>query len=480
MADGIPIPNAMWWVQLRLFGGFRKLIFFAMSWLALLIGTLMINWYFNADSTLPPFWDSALNILTAAQVFLLVIGGCNSIHRAMTRELQSNMIESHRLSPMSAFSIVLGYAVGPNILILMLYATGVVFGAGIIRYGTIGLNHWLAGNAYMLLVALQVWFGSVLLGLLGKKPVNPVVIIFVMGLASVLLMLVPALGVFTGAYAGIIGVALMIGNPIVPSLGMWLVLGLGIGITVLWFKAAMRKYRRPDLPAFNTPRAFGLLLIWLLLNSVPLILLHHFPDSWVNLVQSDLPQFAVMGLLSTCVTIFVTFVPLIAIAHARCRLNDARDESPRRSILPIGAAAVGCAALTLLFPGVCALMDGFPIDPKTLPASFVALALSLATAECVVTVAIIRSKQITHWLVFVVSATWLAPMILDGWMRDFTSNEDSTSVIAGFSPAGSIFELFQFADFNLVPGLVFQAILAAVALILARRALTRRRNLLTG
>ena len=53
--------------------------------------------------------------------------------------------------------VILGYVVGPNLQILMMYALGTVVGSVMIRWGTVGVSTWLAGNLYMLLVAPMTW-----------------------------------------------------------------------------------------------------------------------------------------------------------------------------------------------------------------------------------------------------------------------------------------------------------------------------------
>lgn len=58
------------------------------------------------------FGGIALLILLGIQSVLLLIAGAGWVRRAVQRDFSSNMIDSHRLTPMTGWTAVFGYIIG--------------------------------------------------------------------------------------------------------------------------------------------------------------------------------------------------------------------------------------------------------------------------------------------------------------------------------------------------------------------------------
>ena len=69
-----------------------------------------------------------VNVMLGIQAALLVLHGCNAIHRVLLRDYQTRMFESHRLTPMSNHAVVLGYLIGGGGHPLMMFGVNLVFG----------------------------------------------------------------------------------------------------------------------------------------------------------------------------------------------------------------------------------------------------------------------------------------------------------------------------------------------------------------
>ena len=137
MAVAYFVPNSIWWVQLRLLGGARKVVVNGLAYaMVLTFAILVCRRIFSYMST-TQYCDAALSIMVIVQCLVLIAGGCNAIHRAVARDSSSKMAESHRVSPLSAGAVVVGYMIGPTLQILLFYSVGTAFGAVVIHWGVL-------------------------------------------------------------------------------------------------------------------------------------------------------------------------------------------------------------------------------------------------------------------------------------------------------------------------------------------------------
>lgn len=479
MADAIAVLNPIWWVQFRLQGGPRKLISFALGWAGILIAGTFAARYYWRDEPIAAFCDGVVYILAGAQAFILIAGGCNSTYRALVRDLEHNMLESHKLSPMSARAVILGYAVGPNIRLLTLYLIGTFFGVIVIHSGTIGLDEWLLGNLFLLVVAPLVWSATVLLGMGRKKPTNPSSVLFVMLVTAFIQVLVPALGIFTGLYAGITGVSLMAGNPQVPSTGLFVLAIVTIFITVIWVHAAARKFRRPDLPAFGTFRALGLFVIWLAFTTVAMIAMFGSSDLGLGLiaVEKDRRFRAMVYGANFGMSLLIALFPIAAVVDARCHPEKHASRTRRAGALLPAVAPTICVVLMFVLPATN------PTIPTLSAAAyaFASAVAALIAVEGVFTSRYSRNRAAATTVVVFIMILWLFPVLADLFYSQMMAANDfvapTLSVASGFSPIGSIIEMFHPMGIDLRPGLAFQIILAVGLTLRGRRALRASRAL---
>ncbi|MFQ5592350.1 MAG: hypothetical protein ACE5HE_14405, partial [Phycisphaerae bacterium] len=196
MHEGFQFPTAIIRVQYHLLGGRRRLLAIACICLAALVaGTMALRQLlWHAKPAVLAGW--ILNGLAAVQIVVVALGGCHAVYRAMLRDHDAKMLESHRLTPMSNLTVVIGYLFGSTIQILVVLAVIALFGCALTFLGGYPVADWVYGNALLLNSAVTLWSIVLLAGLHASKPINPAPLILgVVVLGNVGVVAVPAAGV---------------------------------------------------------------------------------------------------------------------------------------------------------------------------------------------------------------------------------------------------------------------------------------------
>lgn len=474
MARSNVIPNAMWWAQLHLLGGPRRLISTGLASLFLAASITIGFRYLDRSIRLTSYCDGVITVLAWIQMLVIIVGGCNAVFRAVTRDVTSKMMESHRVSPMTSFGVVSGYVFGATIQVLFIYALGTVFGVVVIRWGTIGLSEWLAGNLYLLIVAIMAWTVTVLVNIAGRKPVNPIGVMIVASMLSGSLMLfVPAFGLLSGFFAAWIGHQLMLGNAVVPT-NVAVTLGvITVGMTLLWGGASMRLYRRPDLPAFGTLRALGLLAIWGTACGIGSVLRNS--PTLQRTIPADGTDLSIVVMVSMAVSLLIALLPVSSAANACCRIARGGRRVYLGDTMPTVLAATASAALLMaLFMWLTwDLNNGL----RDVADGFIASLASLAAAGGLFIMLYARHRRPTFIVLLFIVLPWAVPPLGDSWYRATVAVPDQPpSVFFGFSPLGTLGELIFGFGADLRPGLTFQLVVGATLWYAGNRSLERLRS----
>jgi hypothetical protein len=458
------MPNAIAWSQWRLLGGGKRIFSIVFAYAALLPVVVLGFRYIIREPHLASFCHGALMALAAVQS-LLLLGGCNSIYRAINRDATTGMLESHRLSPMRALYVVVGYVVGPLLQILGLFVVGIIAGVVLIRIGITGIDLWLLGNAYLLGVAIMAWTATVYLALVGKKPFNPSVVLLVLFLSSALLMMVPAAGLATGVYAGVIAYRMMTGVDFLPGYATACVYWVMVVMTLIWGGGAVRKFRRPDWPAFGTVRAIGLLAIWLGISVLGAALLDSDDVRDAANIFRDFPADVLM-LVTMIASILVAIVAVVSAVDAR--FVAMRDSGPRyrgdrapKILVPLLAA--------LMITAFTAHIDAV-LEWQSLLQVFIAVAATMVAIEGFVAVGRARGVRVPPLLVLFLILIIGAPPLLDAWRADYLAYSAynagvigvraQESYFSGASPAGTIMNHLGMINIDPYPGIGFLCVLA--------------------
>jgi len=161
MEQPVQLPLPMWRVQYQLLGGRRRMMAIVLVTTTLLIvGIIAIRRLMLRDP-FPAVATRVLTLLTVIQVLVTVLGGANAVYRALLRDYQTKMNESHRLTPMSGIAVSVGYLFGSTMQITALFAVFTVVGAGVSLFARLPVGPWLLSNLILFNGAITIWAATV-------------------------------------------------------------------------------------------------------------------------------------------------------------------------------------------------------------------------------------------------------------------------------------------------------------------------------
>lgn len=273
--------NPLFWLHSRISGSTRTNTIVTAAYAGLVLCFTMVSYYVVASNVRPFERESAfarlnatwLVIMTGAQGIFLLLVAPSALRRAVQRDFESGMMESHRLTPMSNSRIVLGYLVGCPIQALMLYAVSLIFGtyfagmyggspgmggmAGL--WATIG--GWYFAQGCMLVIAAMVVSGVLLSALATRGKSNIAGVLMLIGVLGgwFAILFIPGLALVLGVLSAGVLFNLMTsarlgGDPLIITQAA----AFQVGFCLIFFAAACGKLRRPDKPLFSL--RLGLLL----------------------------------------------------------------------------------------------------------------------------------------------------------------------------------------------------------------------------
>lgn len=492
--------NPMFGLHVRLMGAWRSQ---AIILLVLLggIGALASATYRMADpadrAQVSTGWLTVVLIAQAAFALLIAPG---AIRRAVQRDFDTGMMESHRLSPMSGFKIVLGYLTGPTAQAMLLFATNLLVGTYFaaqraLDYGaplslaTLGPT-WLLQLGLLLLAFMLA--SLVLLTALvsaGKTNIIGLVVLmatvvgwwawaFVPGVALVfgVLTVIEVLGVFAMQRAPTPGT--------VSSLTVLMAALAQVAFGITFVVAACRRVRAPERAMFTLPLAIVLLTIW---GAALVLGVRYMPA-----VHPWIPRFDLLAtaqiICSTVAFMLVALFAVVAAANDAFRSDRAAafgeravDALPRAArATPLLLAGMTLAAAVLMYgqlregvrpPGLAIAFS----EPLTLLALGLAPLLSFWIDYCLIYATIARGGKVFRSLIVWSLGLKIMPLAIDmalTWVREAGEIERvpfTEGVFSGLSPYGTL-ALCCLEGGRPWPGLIVQVGLAVGATYLALRA----------
>lgn len=484
MAEPI-ISNPIGWLQIKLIGGWKKVLqITGICAAAIAFFHVLIYRAMGRDVLLDSFCSSAFIVMTVAEAIILLMAGPGAIKKAIQRDFTTDMISSHRQTGMSGGSAVFGYMTGAtmqmSLLAILCWLTCSILA---LLAGTLVSN--LASTAILALLAVSAamyWSLAVLTGLVSRGKLNAagiaacVALLVITGLLDVL----PGLSVLVGAPIKEVVAGQTGAGAVAPALAVSL-LSQAL-FTIVFFSAAARKYARDDVVAFSPALAFVLLSLCALLGAVGL--------KWFS--DLSVTSFSRSGfspsheLIATLVALLLTAFLPVSVA-ARLSAAYGRRKSREPALLapkPRFFVEAPIAATLLVFVILIAVLltGAEPLSITATRHSDLLTTLTLAALPflfAVLTVAGLLRFTYAYtskasWVLFAyVVVIWVLPPLGDlgiEVVQDRLSTAPHSMVLA-CSPIGAWIVTFMGeVDAPLLPGIVFQGILAVGALILASRA----------
>ena len=485
--------NPLLWLHLRVNGPPRNI-----AWVVgLFFGAIVVfagMCYYMADrqswTTVDANW---MGIISALQGLLLLLMTPSAIRKAVQRDFDSGMIESHRLTPMSNLKIVLGYLAGAPIQPLLLYAASLVIGsffaarlsagpgAKLMSTASAVVAGWFFSHGCLLVLALLFASLTLLFAMSSRGKANLIGVAVLIGFVGgwSLLSLVPGLALITGlmGFGGIFNALSARTRTGVDASAIVIAALLQFLFAMIFIRAACTRLRAPDRPLFSLPLALALLLLTGLTLVAGVGLAPRYEwlfDEWRRFE-------AVQLICSTGAFMLVGLFTLIAAAAATLHARRAAafgETAPRRERW---AAACGPFVLTALTAVVIQALVRFQgerleadVRGHLLDAGrFALVALALLGGflfdQNVIYAFLARRRKLLWPLTLLVVLFKGGPLLVDGVVssmdEDLPELELPTGYVSALSPLGAL----SSSGSTLILCPIAQAVLAAMAIAWARR-----------
>lgn len=353
--------NPLVWLHLRMSGSLRQNLAIIAIFLALVIAGRTVSFRALApgeEEVVDWVW---LGLLTSAQAAFLLLLAPGAIRRAVLRDFQTAMMDSHRLTPMSSARIIAGYMLGPPLQAFMLYGTSLAVGAYLaFRVGIGGgapaavMGAWCSAQVCLLMLAFLIASLVLLTALATQGKANlTIIIVLVTAFGGwALVAVVPGLALLGGLTSGALLLELVTrpgaasGLAAIPAAA-----AAQLAIGLLCLVAAARKVRRPAEPAFSLSLGLVLALAWGVTLwaglSAALVGAMVLPTEASRSAQ-------IIG--SLLAFLLVAEIPLLAGAFQLHRLDRLRRFGHRTSASAHGWALAGPAILTALAMALLAVL----------------------------------------------------------------------------------------------------------------------------
>ncbi len=475
--------NPLLWVHMRLIGKRSIVLMPAIVGVGIVILSAMS---FNSVQGEADAWQIANFwqwLCCGAQALFLFLMAPSAVRRAVSRDTESGMLISHRLTPMSNTKIVVGYMTGPAaqlfLLVLVCMFLGAVFNAIIViqKQQQTALTVWAGIQSSMLCLSFMLMALMLLVSLVtgGKGNVITGLAVLAFFGGVFLLQLVPGLALLFGVlnlFSLLSLLGMTGGFTLTPLVGCVAQAAFG----AIFFAACCRRIRQPEKSMFSLPLALllslmtGFTLVGGMLNPQLLQQLGNEFATPMQIVFSTATQALVtLFILSATATKAVT-------DDRRARYGEGRGSGAAWLGFPLLSAAI--TILTMVAMATMRSVDAF------LELRSIALLGAAFLAAAIVDYAILywaaaagRKGVIA---LIIILALRIGPLIVDGLLSIvrlvFSDGpEEFAYVFSGLSPFGT-FMMLRGESGLLLSGLIGQGALAAIALMLVRR--TRAR--LTG
>ncbi len=505
MRERFQTPFPILFAQYHLLGSTRRFVSIAAAYTGLLVLGIMVYRRTQPRVDWSVVASYVMYVLPVIQSGILVLGSLGAMHKALMRDHQSAMIESHRLTPMSNVAIAMGYLLGPTLQVNMLFCINLVIGSLLFLVAGQPLWQWVCGNLILLSGVLTMWSMMVFLGVGMRKPTSSVGIFVAVGMFfNLFVMLLPGAGLMLGLHAVLCGVLLTYGASAITGLGVFLFVppAVSLMLTAFWLLAAASRYRRPDLPALNAARGIVLLLLWLVMTGVGMVVYQTALENGVRLPDAKGYYQWPAGLISS---LLVGLVPLAGAVYCRQKILEGASPRGWTDRVPDGLVAavvplLMCAVLAVIGFHVWGGLDGPLPPPDSDRASrawgtasrteLIRLWGTTAAASVLFTVTLLgllRGAAAVRGLrvvVIVLAILGLAgPPLIDGILTALQHDYGYTpapSWVFGCSPAGTMIAAWMLMNTPLLPGLGVQAAVAVTALAAAHLLRRRREELRAG
>ncbi len=512
--------NPLFGLHLRMLGTWRSQLVVLLVLFGVVIALASVSYRMSEPrehGSVSSFW---LAIIAIAQAGFLLLIAPAAIRRAVQRDFDSGMMESHRLSPMSGLKIVLGYLSGPPAQALMLAGgaaligtyfaaqIGAAFGAPVgpaaggappgpnvstMRLAMTFVTGWYFTIFVTLMLALLITSLTLLVSLASAGKMNIIGIVVVLSVVGGWMApaLIPGLALLLGILTGTELVALLFqpraAGPSGTGAVIFATAASQVAMAGTFILAAARKVRSPERPMFTLPLALLLLAIW---GAALIVGMRMMPGTHPMLrafgsAEESLATGQVVA--STVSFMLIALFALTAAAGEAVRIDRARQFQPLRRgrtawtpafvppLLALATLAIGLLVYQSSTAAGAQSSDVPAFDsPMRLVVMLAAVLSSYVIDYNILFMALARGARVFRVIVVWGLVLKVLPLALDfalamgremAELGQFTFGD---SVFTGISPFGTLV-LASVRGGNPYPGAIVQVGLAAVVAYIAMR-----------
>jgi hypothetical protein len=435
-------------------GGNRGLTLLVSGYIAVMSVVFGLILYNVQSVDIPDVMRGVSVFLLVAQAFGLVVVGSGRIVSCIRSDITSNMMESHRLMPITSWRVVLAYMLGTTSQLLSVLVVNAIVLLVTESIGHIPFESFVLSQMVLAFFAIFVWSFMAMCGFMFKQALPLMVFGLIFG------------GVFSAFLrsSGILPPLAILGTPFVgetifnltagrlnPRALYAIALPAQLAFGVLFFIGACRRYRGAYTSTFNVGMGVILMTIW---GGLSLVATWAWPQVMQRFAtgrEALLPSQIVASLVAASI---LAIVP----THALAAWEHARGLSAQKRALALAGAVVAASLPMYLSVNLAAwlvLLVILTLHTLTLYSAFRFTRGMSMLAAGVMAVGLLFTL-------------WVAPLFVDLCYYLMTappSAPEELSAISSFSPIGSMLIAWQDPSSrpSLLWGVSFQLFVAIVA-----------------
>jgi hypothetical protein len=455
----------------QLAGGLKSLLGVCIAYIVLFFGGLSL--YLYADMSRPGFARAgvtwvAITVLIVFETFVLLIFGSNRIAACIRLDLNSKMIESHRLMPVPAWRAVAGYMFGGGAHAIAFAAVNLLLALGLGVFTGTSLSDIVLKQMFLVSFSMLIWSGAAMATFLARHAYTIAVVVLILG---------GCLGAFW-AFVILPGLAILV-SPMFQetiftfsstrssSFAYPLSFICQGAFFSLFFVAACRRYRGTYALSFPSWMALLLLMSW----SASSVFGHiYWKDFFFSNLARDMQAEGLIDAQVVGSVIAAMLISFVAICSTVFEQKTGRSRLLSLLICLVTSMLIACASLGAFKVGSHPSLGNFMITWLTAGA-FVVTAYSLVLLMS-------GMKVIFRILVigFAFLMLWLGPLILEvvraiaierARVGGFDDNPHF-GLFGNLSPIGLLVNSWVVVPYySRAPGLIAQWIIALALLPLA-------------
>ena len=471
MGERFEIPLPMWRALYQVRGGHARVIGVPVI-LAVAMGVgILLLYRFTTSRDFALAASTVVRILMWVECIVLLLGGSNAIHKAMLRDYETRMIDSHRLTPMTNVGVALAYLIGPTFQILAVFLTMAIMGGLLASMAGMSIKDWAIGHLFVFNGVLTFWAFSVFLGMRLGKPVAPGAIVILIAAFSFAIMFFPGLGLLAWTYTMVLGFWLITGSSPVSVPALYAITAVNVTLTVFWVTTSAARYRRPDLPGLNPGRGMVLFVLWLLLATGGIVLFDYATRTTM-ITAFNAEGTRIQWLLTMVSSLAIATVPISGAVECSLLARQGRalrgwgDRIDSLSIALLAAVLI-CAVMVgvgwSIQPGIGSGIGDSWADRRPWAWSITACLCACLTVRNLLELTSQWARGRGLITAFLLLLLWGLPPVLDGVRADLLGGSSGTtdlSALLGCSPAGMIAAAWLPLDIRLLPGAIVQGLIA--------------------